>query len=69
MTKAFPQSTSRLENIVRYKLNPQITNKIGTMINQAVNPIMLAATPIKRDSGIRIIVNTEIFNSFLMTLI
>jgi len=64
MIRAFPQSTSRLKNIVRYRSNPQIINKMGTINGQAVNPIVLAAIPINSDNGTRTIVNNKIFVSF-----
>lgn len=63
MTRAFPQSTSRLENRVRYRSNPQTMNNTGTISGQAVNPMALAAIPINRDNGTRTSVNSRIGHS------
>jgi len=64
ITRALPQSTSRLENRVRYRLNPHRINKIGTISGQAVKPMALAAIPINRDKGISKVVNKRIVFSF-----
>jgi hypothetical protein len=60
MIRALPQSTSRLENRVRYRSKPQRMNKIGTISGQAVKPMALAAIPINRDNGTSANVNSRI---------
>ena len=53
ITRAFPQSISRLINNVRYKSKPKRTNNTGTINGHAVNPMALAANPINIDIGMR----------------